>query len=365
MMAGSPQSLGLVMLDIEGTRLGSEDRRRLLHPHVGGVILFSRNYESPRQIAELTAEIRALRDPHLLIAVDHEGGRVQRFREGFTRLPPMRALGGIYDQHPQRARRLAHDAGYVLAAELRACGVDLSFTPVLDLDYGSSAVIGDRAFHTSPDAVGALAVALIEGLRQGGMAACGKHFPGHGFVAADSHTDLPIDERSFAEIEKADLVPFGHLIRHGLSAIMPAHVIYPKVDSRPAGFSNVWLSRVLRGQLRFHGVIFSDDLSMEAARATGTVVDRAEAAFAAGCDMVLVCNDPAAADQLLDGLKRVASPVSLARLARLHGRRQPATLAELRMSELYQKAVHAIAAIGQDSGELPLVGSGPDLGQRG
>lgn len=370
MTAGSPQSLGLVMLDVEGTRLGSEDRRRLLHPHAGGVILFSRNYESPRQIAELTAEIRALRDPPLLITVDHEGGRVQRFREGFTRLPPMRALGGIYDQHPQRARRLAHDAGYILAAELRACGVDLSFTPVLDLDYGSSTVIGDRAFHTSPDAVGQLAVALVEGLRQGGMSACGKHFPGHGFVAADSHTHLPIDERSFAEIELADLVPFGHLIRHGLSAIMPAHVIYPKVDSRPAGFSNVWLSQVLRGQLRFQGVIFSDDLSMEAARATGAVVDRAEAAFAAGCDMVLICNDPAAADQLLNGLKRVPSPLSLARLARLHGRRQSATLAELRESEPYQKAVHAIAAIGQDSfadrdGKLPLVASAPDPKQRG
>lgn len=365
MMAGSPRSLGLVMLDIEGTRLGSDDRRRLLHPHTGGVILFSRNYESPRQIAELSAQIRALRDPHLLIAVDHEGGRVQRFREGFTRLPPMRALGRIYDLQPQRARRLAHEAGYVLAAELRACGVDLSFTPVLDLDYGSSAVIGDRAFHTSAGAVAELAVALVEGLRQGGMAACGKHFPGHGYVAADSHTDLPMDERSLAEIEQADLMPFGQLIRHGLPAIMPAHVVYPRVDSRPAGFSQVWLSQILRGQLGFQGVIFSDDLSMEAARATGTVVDRAEAAFAAGCDMVLVCNDPAAADQLLEGLKRVASPVSLARLAQLHGRRQPATMTELRQSEQYLKAVHAIAALGQDSGELPLSASNRDPGQGG
>lgn len=365
MSPGSPRTLGLVMLDFEGTQLDREDRRRLLHPNAGGVILFSRNYESPRQISELTAEIRALRDPHLLIAVDHEGGRVQRFREGFTRLPPMRALGRIHDRQPERARRLAHEAGYVLAAELRACGVDLSFTPVLDLDYGSSSVIGDRAFHASADTVGELAVALIEGLRQGGMAACGKHFPGHGFVAADSHTDLPIDERSLAEIERADLLPFRYLIRHGLPAIMPAHVIYPQVDSRPAGFSDVWLSQILRGQLGFQGVIFSDDLSMEAARATGTVVDRAEAAFAAGCDMVLVCNDPPAADQLLDGLTRAASPVSLARLAQLHGRNPPATLTELRQSETYLKAVHAIAAIGQESGDLPLTASTDGPGSHG
>jgi len=227
------------MLDLEGKALTSGDQQRLLHPSTGGVILFSRNYDSPRQIAELTAEIHALRDPPLLISVDHEGGRVQRFREGFTRLPPMRALGEIWDQHPQRARHMAHAAGYVLAAELRACGIDLSFTPVLDLDFGTSAVIGNRAFHANPQAVCELAIALVEGLRQGGMAAVGKHFPGHGFVAADSHTDVPVDERSYADIKQADLIPFQHLIRHGLSAIMPAHVIYPKVDSKPAGFSSV------------------------------------------------------------------------------------------------------------------------------
>jgi beta-N-acetylhexosaminidase len=290
---------------------------------------------------------------------------VQRFREGFTRLPPMRALGEVWDRHPQRARHLAHNAGYVLAAELRACGVDLSFTPVLDLDFGHSAVIGDRAFHSQPEAVAELAVGLLEGLRQGGMGACGKHFPGHGFVVADSHTDVPLDDRSFSEIELSDLIPFRHLIRHGLSAVMPAHVIYPKVDKKPAGFSKVWLSDVLRGRMRFQGVIFSDDLSMEGARVAGDIVERADAALAAGCDMVLVCNNPAATDLLLSGLDRKASPLSLARLARLHGRGQVPTLTALKESETYSKAVHAIAGIGQASGDLPLAAAPPAVGDLG
>lgn len=363
-MSTTPTALGLVMLDLEGKALTREDRQRLLHPLTGGVILFSRNYESPHQIAGLTAEIHALRDPPLLIAVDHEGGRVQRFREGFTLLPPMRALGEVWDQHPQRARHLAHAAGYVLATELRACGVDLSFTPVLDLDFGSSTVIGNRAFHCDPLAVCELAVALVEGLRQGGMAAVGKHFPGHGFVAADSHTDVPVDARSYTEIEQADLIPFQHLVRHGLSAVMPAHVIYPKVDSKPAGFSSVWLSQVLRGQMHFHGVIFSDDLCMEGARVAGTVVERAQTALDAGCDMVLVCNNPPAADELLAELDRKASPMSLARLARLHGRAHAPTLTALKETEPYTRAVHAIAGVGFSSGELPLAGT-PQVGERG
>lgn len=358
-----PVSLGPVMVDLRGRSLDADDRRRMMHPLTGGVILFSRNYESPRQIAELTTEIRSLRTPPLLIAVDHEGGRVQRFREGFTRLPPMRALGEIWDSHPQRARHLAHDAGFVLASELRACGVDLSFTPVLDLDFGRSAVIGNRAFHSVPVAVTELASALVEGLRQGGMAACGKHFPGHGFVEADSHTDVPVDDRPYAAIEIADLIPFEHLIRHGLSAIMPAHVIYPRVDDKPAGFSKIWLSRVLREQMRFQGTIFSDDLSMEGARVAGGIVDRAVAALDAGCDMVLVCNAPDAADQLLAGLKREISPVSLTRLARLHGRAHPPTLTALRETEAYAGAVHSIASIGIDSGDL-LAGA-PPVGERG
>ena len=363
-MSAVPTSLGPVMLDLEGKALTRENRQRLLHPSTGGVILFSRNYETPRQIAELTAEIHALRDPPLLIAVDQEGGRVQRFREGFTLLPPMRALGEVWDQHPQRARHIAHAAGYVLAAELRACGVDLSFTPVLDLDFGSSAVIGNRAFHGNPQAVGELAVALVEGLRQGGMAAVGKHFPGHGFVAVDSHVALPVDSRSYSEIELADLIPFQHLIRHGLSAVMPAHVIYPKVDSKPAGFSNVWLSQVLRGQMRFQGVIFSDDLCMEGASVAGTMVERAVAALDAGCDMVLVCNNPPAADELLSALDRKASPMSLARLARLHGRAQAPTFTALKETEPYARAVHAIAGVGFSSAELPLAGT-PQVGERG
>ena len=329
---------GSVMLDIEGRQLTDADRRRLSHPLTGGVILFSRNYESPRQLEELTSAIRGLRRPPLLITVDHEGGRVQRFREGFTRMPPMRALGTVWDGDPQRARSLARDAGYVLASELRSHGIDLSFTPVLDLDFGNSAVIGDRAFHSHPRAVIELAGALIEGLALAGMAACGKHFPGHGFIAADSHTELPVDTRELAELDATDLVPFRELIGHGLNAIMPAHVIYPAVDDRPAGFSDIWLSRILRGQMNFQGVIFSDDLSMEGASVAGDIVARAHAAFDAGCDMVLVCNRPDAADELLGRLHRDMSATSQTRLAQLRGRTPALTLTALMATEYYNKA---------------------------
>ena len=229
--------IGPVMLDVAGTALTAEDEARLRHPLVGGVILFARNYESPRQLAALTASIRALRSPTLLIAVDHEGGRVQRFRDGFTRIPPMRELGKIWDEHPKRARHLAQQAGYVLAAELRACDVDFSFTPVLDVDFGSSSVIGDRAFHSEPQAIAELAHSLLLGLKQGGMHTVGKHFPGHGFVRADSHLEIPVDERSYTDIELCDLIPFRQMVNFGLTAVMPAHVIYPKVDDKPAGFS--------------------------------------------------------------------------------------------------------------------------------
>ena len=242
-------SLGPVMLDVVGTELDADDIRRLQHPLVGGVILFARNFTSSTQLKALTASIHGVRQPPLLIAVDHEGGRVQRFREGFTRLPAMRELGRIWDNNPKQAKHLAQQAGWILAAELRAHGVDFSFTPVLDVDYGNSSVIGNRAFHRDTQAIIELAQSLMLGLKRGGMAVVGKHFPGHGYVAADSHTDIPIDERSFAEIERIDIEPFRRMIDMGMQAIMPAHVIYPKVDDKPAGFSKVWLSRCCAGIL--------------------------------------------------------------------------------------------------------------------
>jgi beta-N-acetylhexosaminidase len=312
-----PMPLGPVMLDVEGTQLRADDRRRLLHPGCGGVILFARNFESAEQLTRLCAEIRALREPRLLIAADHEGGRVQRFRAGFTAVPPMRDFGRLWDADPDAARHAAEQAGYLIAAELSACGVDFSFAPVLDLDYGRSKVIGDRAFHSDPEVVVALAGALIGGLRAGGVVSVGKHFPGHGYVEADSHLDVPEDTRSYAQIEAADLVPFARLAQAGLAAVMPAHVIYPSVDRHPAGFSRLWLNDILRGRLRFEGVIFSDDLTMEGARVAGDICARAHAAFDAGCDMVLVCNKPAMTDALLQGLA-VRSGAGSGRLETLH-----------------------------------------------
>lgn len=352
----TPKSLplGPVMLDVEGTVLTEADRRRLGHPLAGGVILFSRNFTGAAQLANLTEEIHALRNPPLIIAVDHEGGRVQRFRDGFTVLPPMRELGWEWDRGQQQARQLAQEVGFVLAGELLAHGVDLSFAPVLDVDSGASSVIGDRAFHSDPQAVGELARALLHGLRQAGMNGVGKHFPGHGHVAADSHHEVPVDDRSYEEIEAADLAPFRRLIEAGLGGIMPAHVIYPKVDDHPAGFSTVWLKQVLRGRLGFDGVIFSDDLSMEGARVAGRVPERARAALGAGCDMVLLCNQPEAVDELLDNLGYAMPAVSLARLARMHGRHLAGGMVRLREDTRYAHALHAIAGIGKREGELPL-----------
>ncbi len=346
---------GPVMLDVLGKTLTAEDENRLRHPLVGGVILFARNYESPSQLAELTASIHALRTPPLLIAVDHEGGRVQRFRDGFTRIPPMRELGKVWDEHPKRAKHLAEQVGYVLASELRACGVDFSFTPVLDVDYGASSVIGDRAFHADPQAIAELAHSLLIGLKQGGMPTVGKHFPGHGFVCADSHLEIPLDERSYTDIELCDLIPFRQMVNFGLTAVMPAHVIYPRIDSRPAGFSKVWLKDVLRGELGFEGCIFSDDLSMEGAAVAGGIVQRAEAALHAGCDMVLVCNKPDSADELLAGLKWEMPAPSKARLAQMHGRHHPKTLAQLHEDAEFIKALHDVSKVGIREGELPLV----------
>jgi beta-N-acetylhexosaminidase len=346
--------LGAVMLDIAGTELAADDHKRLAHPLVGGVILFSRNYESPEQLARLTFDIHAVRQPPLLIAVDHEGGRVQRFRDGFTALPAMGELGVAWDVDPKHAKHLADAVGYVLAAELRARGVDLSLTPVLDVDHGNSSVIGDRAFHSNPRAISELALGLIHGLQQGGMSAVGKHYPGHGHVKADSHHEIPVDDRPYAAIEASDLLPFRRLIENGLGGIMPAHVVYPDIDSKPAGFSAVWLKRILRRQLGFNGMIFSDDLSMAGAGGAGGVTERAMAALAAGCDMVLVCNNPPAADQLLADLDYQMPATALARLARIHGRGGPESAAQLQRDQHYLAAVAAVRAIGVQDGELPL-----------
>lgn len=353
-MSAKSLPLGPVMLDLGDTGLTEEDRRRLMHPLTGGVILFSRNYSGPEQLGRLTAEIHALRNPPLLIAVDHEGGRVQRFREGFTAIPAMREVGRSWDRSPQHARQLAQELGFVLAAELRAHGVDLSFAPVLDVDHGTSEVIGDRAFHSDPRAIADLARSLLQGFKQAGMSGVGKHFPGHGHVVADSHHSSPVDERAYDEIEATDLTPFRRLIDAGLGGIMPAHVVFPRVDERPAGYSSVWLKTVLRGRLGFGGVIFSDDLSMEGAGVAGGVVERATVALAAGCDVVLVCNDPRAVDELLGGLSYSIPAVSLARLARMHGRQPPRAMVQLREDPRYVQALHAIAGIGRRDGELPL-----------
>ena len=294
---------GPAFIGIEGAALTAADRERIPHPLVGGVILFARNFEEGAQLKELTAAIRASRVPAPLIAVDHEGGRVQRFREGFTPIPAMRTLGEMWDRDVGVAAREASRLGRTLAAELAAHGIDFSFTPVLDVDHGPSAVIGDRAFHGNPNAVAHLAAALHRGLRAAGMAGVGKHFPGHGFVAADSHTEMPVDSRTFAEIAAIDLVPFGSLIRCGIEAIMPAHVVYPEVDALPAGYSRTWLQGILRDRLRFDGLVFSDDLGMAGAEGAGDIIARADASLAAGCDMVLACNDFAAIESLLANWK--------------------------------------------------------------
>ncbi|GMR20320.1 MAG: beta-N-acetylhexosaminidase [Gammaproteobacteria bacterium] len=313
-------SLGPIMLDVAGFVLTDEERQRLQHPSVGAVILFSRNYESPRQLMALIQDIHAQRTPRLLVAVDHEGGRVQRFREGFSALPAARIFGDIYDEHPRRGRDLAEAAGWLMAVELLSVGVDFSFAPVLDLDRGVSSVIGDRAFHSNPEIVAELAHSYMVGMHNAGMAATGKHFPGHGAVKEDSHHDLPVDDREYQDIAMEDIVPFERMVHYGLAAVMPAHVLYKNVDSRPAGFSRFWLQEVLRNRLQFQGVIFSDDLSMAGAHAQGTIVERADAALDAGCDMVLVCNDAEAANELVRNLEVKDNPASLMRLVRMHGR---------------------------------------------
>ncbi len=339
--------LGPVVTDVPGLQLAPDDIVRLQHPMVGAVILFARNYASPEQLKQLTATIHALREPSLPIAVDHEGGRVQRFREGFTAIPPMRAFGEIWQRDPQEAIRAAAACGYVMGAELAAHGIDFSFAPVLDLDWGESGVIGNRAFHRRPEIVSALAGALMSGLGEAGMANCGKHFPGHGFVRADSHHEIPLDSRSFKEISDADLLPFRALSKE-LDSVMPAHVIYENVDARPAGFSRHWLQTVLREQLGFTGIIFSDDLSMEAASVAGGFVARATAALEAGCDMVLLCNDPAGCDQLLAGLSASDFRPSKELAARLQRMRAEAGAGNLDTNTRYLAARSIVTSVGLD-----------------
>ncbi len=309
---------GPVMLDVVGTTLSRDDARRIAHPLTGGVILFSRNFTDRAQLTLLTEQIRAVRDD-VLIAVDHEGGRVQRFRtDGFTALPSMREIGALWDKDVFLGTQAATAAGFVLASELRACGIDLSFTPVLDLDYGQSQAIGSRAFHRDPRVVAMLAKNLTHGLALAGMANCGKHFPGHGFVEADSHHAMPVDDRPLDAL-LADARPYSWM-GIALNAAMPAHIVYLQVDSLPAGFSRKWVTEILRQRLGFEGAILSDDLSMHGARAVGDHVASANAALAAGCDMVLVCNEPNEADKVLQGLVYQPSQLSQRRIKRLRPR---------------------------------------------
>lgn len=330
-------SLGPVMLDIEGLALSPADRNLLREPAVGGVILFSRNFESVKQLTELVADIRALRSPPLLIAVDHEGGRVQRFREGFTLLPPMRRIGREFDRDRDSGSRLARQAGWLIAAELRAAGIDLCFAPCVDLDWGISEVIGDRAFHKRPDAVSDLGSAFARGLRSAGMAAVAKHFPGHGAVVADSHLRLPVDRREYGLILE-DMRPYERMINTGaVAGVMLAHIVYQEIDSTPAGFSEYWIQRELRSRLGFGGAVFCDDLSMQATTNYGSMAQRAQLSLAAGCDMILVCNDRDRALQAVDALNDYSNPLSLVRLARLHGTGE-SSFADLHAREEWQAA---------------------------
>jgi beta-N-acetylhexosaminidase len=328
------------VVDVVGTTLTDEDRARIRHPAAGAVILFSRNYENPEQLIALIDDIKRQREPELPVCVDHEGGRVQRFKDGFTAIPPMRHLGRMWDRDREKGRELATAIGYVIASELGAHGLDFSFAPVLDLDYGGSSVIGDRALHFDPGAVGALGACLVKGLAQGGVGAVAKHFPGHGYAEADSHLAVPRDDRPFSQILKKDVLPYKAVIEAGVAGVMPAHVIYPQVDPEPAGYSKHWLQEVLRGRLKFDGLIFSDDLSMEGAAVAGGPPERAKAALAAGCDMVLLCNNPAGLDELLASLKDISlpKPERLDRVRKQGGR-------DLRKSVAYREAQEALKRV--------------------
>ncbi len=342
-------SLGPVMLDLVGITITSEEREMLLHPQTGGVILFSRNYESPEQISVLIDKIHNCRSPRLLVAVDHEGGRVQRFRDGFTQIPAAGIIGNIYTKDKQLAMQLAQNCGWLMAAECRAVGIDMSFAPVLDMGTGISRVIGDRAYHAKSSIISELAFEYMKGMQRAGMAATGKHFPGHGSVKEDSHVDQPVDHRSLETIMAEDIVPFKNMITQGLSAIMPAHVIYSQVDNKPAGYSAIWLQQILRQQLNFQGVIFSDDLSMNAAGVSIKFSEKAEQALTAGCDMVLVCNHSKAAQEVLESLEGYENTASQARLLNMQGQSE-INRQQLMLSQQWRNVVEQLKPLSIDSG---------------
>jgi beta-N-acetylhexosaminidase len=312
-------TLGPLMIDVAGTTLTEEDRELLAHPLVGAVILFTRNFESIEQLEALVASIRAARTPPLLVTVDHEGGRVQRFRKGFTVLPAMRLIGREYDLDAQTGRHLARQCGWLMATELLAVGIDMSFAPCVDLDYGVSSVIGDRSFHRDPRIVAELAIAFMGGMREAGMVATAKHFPGHGAVVADSHVAMPVDRRPLADMDD-DIYPYRRLIDNGLASIMAAHVVFAEADGLPAGFSPHWMRSELRNRLGFDGAIFTDDLSMAGAGVVGDMPARSRAALAAGCDVLSLCNNRQGVLQVIDSLRGSGDPLSQIRMARLHGK---------------------------------------------
>jgi beta-N-acetylhexosaminidase len=348
--------LGPLMIDIGGAELSAEDRDLLRHPLIGGVLLFARNYVDPAQVSALTAALRALRDPPLVIGVDQEGGRVQRFRHGFTLLPPLGTIGDVYTRDQRAGLALAADCAWLMARELRAVGVDFSFAPVLDLRTRVSSVIGDRAFHAKPQAVARLAQAYCASLRECGVAGIGKHFPGHGSVAADSHHELPIDRRDYADLEQHDLLPFRVLIAAGIEALMTAHVLFPRVDDEVVGYSRQWIGEILRVTLGFDGAIFSDDLSMAAADGVGGYAVRAARALAAGCDVLLICNNRAGAIEVLDSLRGESFPRTQVRLMRMHARGSSPGMAEVRGLARWRETVVRVA----DLAEAPEL----DLGDR-
>lgn len=338
-------TLGRIMLDLRATVLQQDEKELLQHPDVGGVIFFERNYYSVEQIVALVKDIRAIRKPELLIAVDHEGGRIQRFQDGFTKLPPLQLIGQHYDRDKRSGLEIADHAGWLMAAELRAVDIDFSFAPVLDVCRGASQIIGDRSFHQQPQCVAELAVAYMQGAQRAGAASVGKHFPGHGSVAEDSHLMTPFDNRAFNDIEIIDMVPFSYLIDAGIAALMTAHVVYPDIDEQPASFSCVWLNDILRKQLKFRGAVFSDDISMLGAGMMGSYVDRACLALEAGCDMVLVCNNQAAVIEILDNLKMPSGGSQVqSRLMNMYGKNRY-DFNNLRNMDIWQTTVQKIAAI--------------------